>query len=87
MLVYYDNGQKQLTGILASNFTFSNVQFKLNVKSSDYRLSQIADLITTFELINLKRQNNCNTKSEKQFFKSMRNFNKDYYKRPENKKL
>lgn len=87
IVVYYDDGQKQLTQVLASIFTYSNCEFRPNIIPADYRLFQIADLLTTFELINKKREDNRNSNSEKQFFKSMRNFNKDYYKRLAKKKL
>lgn len=81
VIVYYDNGQTQLTGIMASLLTDSNIEFRRDARPSYYRLFQIADLITTFELINKKRENNKNSKSEKDFFGSMSDFNKNYFKR------
>ena len=81
VIVYYDNGQTQLTSIMASLLTASNIEFRRNARPSYYRLFQIADLLTTFELINKKRENNKNSKSETNFFGSMRNFYKNYYKR------
>lgn len=81
IIIYYDNGQKQLTGILAALFAEQNVEFKKNVSPSYYRLFQIADLVTTFELINKKREIGANSKSEEMFFGSMRKFNKNYFMR------
>ena len=81
IIIYYDNGQKQLTSIIAALFDNTNIDFKENVSPNYYRLFQIADLITTFELINTKRLIHANSKSETQFFRSMHDFYKNYYKR------
>lgn len=87
VIVYYDNGQTQLTSIMASLLTESNIEFRRNARPSYYRLFQIADLLTTFELINKKREDKKNSKSETSFFGSMRDFYKNYYKRVVNKKI
>lgn len=87
IIIYYDYGQKQLTNILAALFTDPKIEFKQNVSPSYYRLFQLADLLTTFELINKKRENNKNSKSEKDFFGSMRDFYKDYFKRLNKKRM
>ena len=79
IIVYYDNGQIQLTKILASAFSDARMGFRL-IKPAQYRLFQIADLITTLELTELKCQKGENSKSELLFFKSMRDFHKNYYK-------
>lgn len=79
IIVYYDNGQIQLTKILASAFSDSRVEFRM-IKPAHYRLFQIADLITTLELTEIKCQNSKNSKSELLFFKSMRDFHKNFYK-------
>lgn len=79
IIVYYDNGQIQLTKILASAFSDSRVGFRM-IKPAQYRLFQIADLITTLELTELKYQNGKNSRSELLFFKSMRDFHKNFYK-------
>lgn len=84
--IYYDNGQKQISHILASVFSLFDCEFRI-IKPKDYRLFQIADLVTTFELINYKRDTIGNSKSELKFFGSMRNFNKDFYKKITKKKL
>ena len=87
IIIYYDYGQKQLTGILAALFTDKHIEFRQNVSPSYYRLFQIADMLTTFELINKKREKGNNSNSEKDFFGSMRSFYKDYYKRLVSKSL
>lgn len=87
IIIYYDNGQTQLTQLMASIFTENNIEFRRNVSPAHYRLFQIADMITTLELINLKREKNFNSKSEQQFFGSMHDFNKNYYKRIVRKKI
>ncbi len=87
VIVYYDNGQTQLTSIMASLLTDTNIEFRRDARPSYYRLFQIADLLTTFELINKKRETHTNSKSEISFFVSMRDFNKNYYKRIISKKL
>lgn len=81
VVVYYDNGQTQLTSIMASLLTDSNIEFRRNARPSYYRLFQIADLLTTFELINKKKEERKNSKSEIGFFGSMHGFYKNYYKR------
>lgn len=78
-IVYYDNGQMQLTRILASAFSDSRTKFKM-IKPAQYRLFQVADLITTLELTELKHQNGRNSKSELLFFRSMRDFYKNFYR-------
>ena len=86
IIVYYDNGQVQLTKILTATLADSRVTFK-RISPKDYRLFQAADLITTFELIELKHKTNTNSKSEKSFFKSMRDFQKNYFRQIEKKKF
>jgi len=79
IVVYYDNGQIQLTHIIRAVFEDSRTSFR-TVKPYNYRLFQVAELITTMELINLKKANNSNSKSEIAFFGSMNKFHKNYYK-------
>ena len=56
--VYYDNGQVELSRILASVFSalIPSTEFK-KVLPKDYKLFQVADLICTMELIRLKIDN------------------------------
>jgi len=79
--VYYDNGQVELTRILSSVFNalFDHVLFR-KVIPSDYRLFQVADLICTMELIELKLQTHTLSKSEYLFFGDERTLKKNYLK-------
>lgn len=88
IIVYYDNGQNELTKILTSVFNtlFINVEFR-RVKPSDYKLFQVADLICTWELLAIKAKNKSFTKSENEMFGSAREFMKNRYKLIQKKKL
>ena len=86
IIVYYDNGQEQVSNILASVFSLYNCDFRV-ISPNNYKLFQMADLVTTFELINYKRNTIGNSKSEIQFFGSMNAFNKNFYKKIIHKKI
>ncbi len=81
IVLYYDNGQTELTNILVSVFNslLSNVDVR-KVLPKDYKLFQAADLICTLELLNIKRESNSLSNSELIFFKSARDLNKNYLK-------
>ncbi len=81
IIVYYDNGQHELTKILTSVFNalFSNVEFR-KVKPSEYKLFQVADLICSWELLALKAEHNDFSKSELDMFDSPRSFLRNRYK-------
>lgn len=81
IIVYYDNGQTELTKILSSVFNahFSNVEFR-RVFPNDYKLFQVADLICTLELVNIKFEHKNSTKWEDLFFGSYKEFKKRYMK-------
>lgn len=85
IIIYYDNGQVQLTKILTSVFStqFENIDFR-KVRPVDYRLFQAADLICTINLILLKGNL---SNSEKAFFGTYRNLKKNYIKPLEKKRL
>ena len=88
IIVYYDNGQTQLTRIITSVFNtlFSNVEMR-RVRPVDYKLFQVADLICTLEMLSDKAEHNGFSKSETEFFGSIGRFKKDYYKKIVNKRL
>ena len=88
IIIYYDNGQVELTKIITSVFStlFSDVEFR-RVQPVEYKLFQVADLICTLELVLKKAQNNSFSNSEILFFGSTREFNKNIYKYIEKKKL
>ena len=63
--VYYDNGQHEVTKMLASVFSvlLPQVEFK-RVLPIDYKLFQVADLICTMHLVKLKLEDSGLSKSE-----------------------
>lgn len=79
--VYYDNGQVEVNKILASVFNtlLENVEFR-KVLPSSYRLFQVADLICTIRLAELKLDNHQLSSSERRFFKDERTLKKNYIK-------
>lgn len=79
--VYYDNGQVEVTRILSSVFNalLENVEFR-KVTPADYRLFQVADLICTLKLVELKAEDYALSKSEKYFFGDERTLKKNYLK-------
>ncbi len=79
--IYYDNGQVEVTRILSSvfNVLLENVEFR-KVIPSQYRLFQVADLICTLKLAELKLLRNSLSNSERKFFKDNRTFKKNYLK-------
>lgn len=88
IVIYYDNGQVELTKIITSVFNvfYSHVEFR-KVLPVDYKLFQVADLICSLELLALKAETNMFTKSETEFFGSVRDFKKNYMKPLLKKKL
>ena len=81
IIIYYDNGQTQLSRIITSVFSshFLSVEYR-KVKPVDYRLFQVADMICTLELLADKAEHKSFTKSELDFFDSIRDFKKNYLK-------
>ena len=86
--IYYDNGQVEVTRVLSSVFNalLENVEFR-KVIPSQYRLFQVADLICTLKLTELKLANNTLSKSEKTFFESKKTLKKNYLKPIKSKEL
>ena len=86
--LYYDNGQTEVTKILVSVFNtlLDNVEFK-RVIPSNYRLFQVADLMCTLKLTELKMDKHILSRSEVYFFKDERTFKKNYIKPIERKIL
>lgn len=87
VIVYYDNGQVELTRVLSGVFgsLLHHVEFR-KVEPASYRLFQIADLCCTIDLISLKRENGILSKSETIFFGNDRYLVKNYLKPMRNKK-
>ena len=67
--LYYDNGQNEISNILnvSLNTLLPNVEFK-KVYPVDYKLFQVADLLCTIELIDIKFLKKNLSKSEHAFF-------------------
>ncbi len=86
--IYYDNGQVELNKILAAVFStlLDNVEFR-KVIPSNYRLFQVADLVCTLKLVELKLENHILSKSEIRFFENDRILKKNYLKPISNKRL
>ena len=65
IIIYYDNGQINLTRIISSVFSshLSNVEFR-KVKPVDYRLFQVADMICTMEMLATKMEQKAFSSSE-----------------------
>ncbi len=86
--IYYDNGQIEVSKLLATVFhtLMDNVEFR-KVMPTEYRLFQVADLICTLKLIELKMNNHALSKSELLFFQDERTLKKNYLKPLNLKKL
>lgn len=79
--IYYDNGQVEVSKILSSVFNalLPSPIFR-KVMPVEYKLFQVADLLCTMELVNLKLANNLLSKSEIMFFGNIRDLKKNYLK-------
>ena len=88
IIVYYDNGQTDLTRIISSVFfsIFANVEMR-RVRPADYKLFQVADLVCTMEMIHDKEVHNSMTRTELDFFNGRQSFKKDYYRKIVKKRL
>ena len=88
IVIYYDNGQTELTKIITSVFfsRFPSVDMR-KVTPVDYKLLQVADLLCTLEMIHDKEKHNKMSKSELEFFGNRQSFKKDYYKKIQSKRL
>ena len=81
IILYYDNGQHELSKIL--NIVFSSYLSNFEVRKvlpSEYRLFQVADLICTLELLREKIGNGNLSNSEMKIFRSIRDLKKDFLK-------
>lgn len=69
IVIYYDNGQKELTNLVNSVFNahLTNVEIR-KVVPSDYSLFQVADLCCTLSLVRHKITSTGLSTSEKDFF-------------------
>lgn len=88
VIVYYDNGQNELSSILNAvfSFWFSNVEFR-KAEQKKYRLLQIADFICYFELLRLKMSEKKLSTTEEKFFYRPQELKKTFLKAIDKKKL
>ncbi len=80
--IYYDCGQTPVTNMLRSTFRSRaglDIEFAQAVRPERYKLFQVADMIATLKLVELKVQNGeAMTESECKFFGGPRNFKRNY---------
>ena len=88
VIVYYDNGQVELSAVLNAVFSIliNDVEFR-KAEPQKYRLLQVADFICSMELINIKKEENRLSNSEKKFFYKPQEFKKTFWKSVEKKRL
>ena len=81
LILYYDNGQKELSNILNSVLAavFQGHETRLAYQK-DYRLSQVADMLCTFRILEERAKTNTFTHSEMLIFGSRRELLKNYIK-------
>ena len=81
LILYYDNGQKELSNILNSVLAaiFQGHETRLAYQK-DYRLSQVADMLCTFRILEERAKTNAFTHSELLIFGSRRELLKNYIK-------
>lgn len=87
--IYYDKGQQVVNKALIQAFGIAgyNAEFKKNVKNENYRLSQVADYITSIRLTELKMMAGELSKSEKRFFDNKVVFKRVYLKSVKKKEI
>ena len=88
VIVYYDNGQVELSAILNAVFSvlFNAVEFR-KAEPQKYRLLQVADFICSMELLKIKRDEKRLSKSEEKFFYKPQELKKSFLKSLEKKRL
>ena len=81
VILYYDNGQRQLTRILNTVLAMELKNYEVRkVLPKEYKLFQAADLICTLELLDVKCQHGEMTRSEEVIFHSKRELYKQFIK-------
>ena len=88
IIVYYDNGQSELSAILNAVFSvqFSEVEFR-KAEPQKYRLLQAADFICSMELLKIKSEEKRLSRSEEHFFYKPQELKKTFLRSIEKKKL
>ena len=87
VIVYYDNGQSDLSAILNAVFSIwiPGVEFR-KVEPQKYRLLQAADFFCSMELLRIKRDENRLSKTEEKFFYKPQELKKVFLKGIEKKR-
>ena len=81
VILYYDNGQHELNKILNMVLATELSAYDIRrVIPNEYRLFQVADLICTLELLELKTQLGLMSRSEELIFHSKRDLKKGFLK-------
>ena len=79
IVLYYDNGQKNIKQILDTVMKTNFDKFdSRKILPKDYKLFQVADLLCTLELIKNKIETKNLSKSEKLIFHNKKEFKKDF---------
>lgn len=82
IIIYYDNGQTEVTKIISYAFKILTRQVEYHKPSpGKYKLFQSADLVCSLELIKLKLEESTLSKSEKWFFSDTKKL-RNYYLKP-----
>ena len=81
VILYYDNGQNMLSNALLSVFreNLTNLYRKPDVNTNKYKLLQVADMLCTLRLLEIKAASNSLTRSEMLVFHSVRALKKDFF--------
>ena len=89
VILYYDNGQTQLGKCMREVFQekIYNFERRLEVKPYKYKLLQVADMLCTLKLLELKAEKAGLTKSELAIFHSKRDLKKDFLKKLKEKEF
>lgn len=81
IVLYYDNGQNELSKILHAVFTKELPKCKVRkVLSCNYKLFQVADLVCTLELLKVKMETKELSRSEQLIFHNKKALKKDFLK-------
>ncbi len=89
VILYYDNGQTELSQILLSTFQshLSSLIRKNDVHQYKYKLLQVADMLCTLRLVEIKAKTNSLSKSELSVFHSAKDLWKDYLRQIKEKEF
>lgn len=87
VIVYYDNGQQEITLIVNAVFNALLGAEVRKVRPSDYSLFQVADMACAVELLAAKLQDGILSKSELEFFGGVRDLKKNFLRPALRKKL